>query len=92
MIGHTRNPPSNAQPNRELSPARTSIPRSRRPDSPPHAQELRPDADIARSRFGLVVLSKPFFAKGWPHYELDGLVAMAVEIADEVAAVIQEKP
>lgn len=89
------------------------------------------DAGIARSRFGLVVLSKPFFAKGWPQYELDGLVTMAVggrqvllpvwheiskdevvrqspsladkvalrtadygiaEIADEIAAVIQEKP
>ena len=88
------------------------------------------DAGIARSRFGLVVLSKPFFAKGWAQYELDGLVTMAVggrqvllpiwheiskdevvsqspsladkvalrtadygidEIADEVAAVIQEK-
>ena len=35
------------------------------------------DRGIARSRFGLVVLSKPFFAKGWPQYELDGLVTMA---------------
>jgi hypothetical protein len=32
------------------------------------------DADIARSRFGVVVLSSLFFAKGWPQYELDGLV------------------
>ena len=38
----------------------------------------RIDAGIARSRFGLVVLSKSFFAKGWPQYELDGLVTMAV--------------
>ena len=37
----------------------------------------RIDGGIARSRFGLVVLSKPFFAKGWPQYELDGLVTMA---------------
>ena len=37
----------------------------------------RIDRGIARSRFGLVVLSKPFFAKGWPQYELDGLVTMA---------------
>jgi hypothetical protein len=36
------------------------------------------DHGIARSRFGLVVVSKPFFAKGWPQYELDGLVTMAV--------------
>lgn len=36
------------------------------------------DAGIARSRFGLVVLSKAFFDKGWAQYELDGLVTMAV--------------
>lgn len=36
------------------------------------------DAGIARSRFGLVVLSPAFFAKGWPQYELDGLVTMSV--------------
>ena len=36
------------------------------------------DAGIARSRFGIVVLSPQFFAKGWPQYELDGLVTMAV--------------
>ena len=36
------------------------------------------DAGIARSKFGIVVLSKPFFAKGWPGYELDGLVTMSV--------------
>lgn len=35
------------------------------------------DAGIARSRFGVVVLSAPFFTKGWPSYELDGLVTMA---------------
>jgi hypothetical protein len=34
------------------------------------------DAGIARSRFGLVVLSPAFFAKNWPQYELDGLVAL----------------
>lgn len=37
------------------------------------------DRGIARSRFGLVVLSKAFFAKGWTQYELDGLVTMAVD-------------
>ena len=36
------------------------------------------DAGIARSGFGIVVLSALFFAKGWPQYELDGLVTMAV--------------
>jgi hypothetical protein len=36
------------------------------------------DAGIARSRFGIVVLSPSFFTKGWPQYELDGLVTMAV--------------
>jgi hypothetical protein len=36
------------------------------------------DGGIARSSFGVVVLSLPFFAKGWPQYELDGLVTMAV--------------
>jgi hypothetical protein len=36
------------------------------------------DSGIARSRFGIVVLSHAFFAKKWPQYELDGLVTMAV--------------
>lgn len=36
------------------------------------------DTGIARSRFGIVVLSPDFFAKSWPQYELDGLVTMAV--------------
>ncbi|MGA9762644.1 MAG: DUF1883 domain-containing protein [Gaiellaceae bacterium] len=36
------------------------------------------DQGIAKSRFGVVVLSHSFFAKGWPQYELDGLVTMAV--------------
>lgn len=36
------------------------------------------DNGIARSRFGIVVLSTAFFAKGWPQYELDGLVTMSV--------------
>jgi Domain of unknown function (DUF1883)/TIR domain len=36
------------------------------------------DSGIARSRFGIVVLSHPFFAKGWSQYELDGLVTMEV--------------
>lgn len=32
------------------------------------------DAGLAKSRFGVVVLSHAFFAKNWPQYELDGLV------------------
>jgi hypothetical protein len=33
------------------------------------------DAGLARSRFGVVVLSPHFFAKKWPKTELDGLIA-----------------
>jgi hypothetical protein len=33
---------------------------------------------LARSRFGVVVLSRSFFQKGWANYELDGLVTRAV--------------
>ncbi|MEU9506629.1 DUF1883 domain-containing protein [Micromonospora sp. NPDC048170] len=36
------------------------------------------DAGLARSRFGIVVLSRSFFRKGWPQYELDGLITMQV--------------
>lgn len=36
------------------------------------------DRGIARSRFGVVVLSDSFFGKGWPAYELDGLVTRTV--------------
>jgi hypothetical protein len=34
------------------------------------------DAGLARSRFGMVVVSHAFFAKNWPQYELDGLVSL----------------
>jgi hypothetical protein len=34
------------------------------------------DAGLAGSRFGIVVLSRSFFRKGWPQYELDGLVTL----------------
>jgi hypothetical protein len=33
------------------------------------------DRGLAASRFGAVVLSPAFFEKGWPQWELDGLVA-----------------
>ena len=36
------------------------------------------DKGIGSSRFGVVVLSKSFFGKGWPEYELDGLVTRTV--------------
>lgn len=36
------------------------------------------DKGLASSRFGVVVLSKAFFGRGWPEYELDGLVTRAV--------------
>ena len=32
------------------------------------------DTGLARSRFGVVVISPSFFTKNWPQYELDGLV------------------
>lgn len=36
------------------------------------------DAGLAKSRFGIVVLSRPFFRKGWTNYELDGLVTRSI--------------
>lgn len=36
------------------------------------------DRGLAQSRFGVIILSKPFFAKGWPQYELDGLISRHV--------------
>lgn len=36
------------------------------------------DKGLATSRFGVVVLSRPFFSKGWTNYELDGIVTRVV--------------
>jgi hypothetical protein len=36
------------------------------------------DEGLARSRFGIVILSSGFFAKEWPQRELDGLVAREI--------------
>lgn len=36
------------------------------------------DKGLASSRFGLVVLSPAFIAKGWTNYELDGIVARSI--------------
>lgn len=37
------------------------------------------DRGLASSRFGIVIFSPDFFAKNWPQYELDGLVAREME-------------
>lgn len=36
------------------------------------------DTGLAKSRFGIVVLSRSFFVKGWTNYELDGLVTRSI--------------
>ena len=36
------------------------------------------DKGLKSSRFGVVVLSRAFFGRGWPEYELDGLVTRSV--------------
>lgn len=36
------------------------------------------DQGLANSRVGLVILSSAFILKGWPNYELDGIVTRAV--------------
>lgn len=41
------------------------------------------DQGLANSRFGVVVLSKAFFDRGWPNYELDGLVTREVASGGE---------
>ncbi len=38
----------------------------------------RIDHGLAHSAFGVVVFSKSFFDKGWPQYELDGIVDLSV--------------
>ncbi|WP_380169628.1 DUF1883 domain-containing protein [Jannaschia sp. R86511] len=35
------------------------------------------DQGLARSTFGVVILSSAFFAKDWPQYELDGIVTQS---------------
>lgn len=37
------------------------------------------DRGLVSSRYGIVVLSKAFFAKAWPQYELDGLAQKEVD-------------
>lgn len=42
------------------------------------------DKGLASSRLGVVVLSPSFFAKSWPHWELDGLVQRELAATDPV--------
>lgn len=49
------------------------------------------DKGLANSRFGTVVLSSAFFAKNWPQYELDGLVAKENAAGDKVILPIWHK-
>lgn len=42
------------------------------------------DRGLSQSRFGIVVLSPSFFAKQWPQWELDGLVARQNSGDDDV--------
>jgi hypothetical protein len=42
------------------------------------------DKGLTRSRFGVVVLSKAFFARNWPQYELDGLAEREMAGNDKV--------
>ena len=42
------------------------------------------DHGLARSRFGIVVLSHAFFAKQWPQRELDGLTAREIDQRNRV--------
>lgn len=37
------------------------------------------DRGLRLSRFGIIILSKSFFAKNWPQYELNGLVSREIE-------------
>lgn len=39
----------------------------------------RIDKGLRSSRFAAVILSDSYFAKGWPQYELDGIVTLTVE-------------
>lgn len=37
------------------------------------------DKGLVNSKFGIVILSKAFFAKNWPQYELNGLTAKEID-------------
>jgi hypothetical protein len=42
------------------------------------------DKGLSQSRFGIVVLSKDFFEKKWPQYELDGLAEREMKGRDNI--------
>src|SRR5271165_3811981 len=42
------------------------------------------DKGLSKSRFGIVVLSKAFFARNWPQYELDALIEREMTGNDKV--------
>ena len=42
------------------------------------------DKGLSKSRFAIVVLSKAFFARNWPQYELDGLAERELAGNDKV--------
>lgn len=44
----------------------------------------RIDSALARSRFGIVILSQAFFAKAWPQRELAGLAAREIDTGSKV--------
>ena len=48
------------------------------------------DQGLTNSRFGVVVLSKHFFAKEWPQNELDGLSALAAEGSTKILPIWHE--
>lgn len=37
------------------------------------------DLGLKNSRYGIIILSKAFFIKAWPNYELNGLVSLNIE-------------
>ena len=48
------------------------------------------DEGLARSRFGIVVLSETFFSKGWPQYELDGMITRSVSGEQSVLPILHD--
>ena len=49
------------------------------------------DRGLAASRVGLVVLSPSFISKGWPNYELDGIVARSISGEQTLLALLTSK-
>jgi len=49
------------------------------------------DKGLSQSRFGVVVLSKAFFKKKWPQYELDGLAEREMKGKDKVILPVSGK-